>query len=90
MMFGTLEGIKQCHFPFGYIPFICLLKLFMIIFASRLIMTTHIEFTSETLGILKKERHVHPIPLVRRRLQAAVAKKPWPVQSEDSLIGGHL
>lgn len=33
-------------------------------------MTIHIEFTSETLGILKKERHTHPIPLVRRRLEA--------------------
>ncbi len=33
-------------------------------------MTMHIEFTSETLGILKKERHTHPIPLVRRRLEA--------------------
>ncbi|HEY8218822.1 MAG TPA: helix-turn-helix domain-containing protein [Methylobacter sp.] len=37
---------------------------------SRIIMTTHIEFTSETLGILKKERYAHPVPLVRRRLQA--------------------
>ena len=33
-------------------------------------MTIHIEFTSETLGILKKERRTHPIPLVRRRLEA--------------------
>ncbi|HEY8034817.1 MAG TPA: helix-turn-helix domain-containing protein [Methylobacter sp.] len=33
-------------------------------------MTTNIEFTSETLVILKKERLTHPLPLVRRRLQA--------------------
>jgi DNA-binding NarL/FixJ family response regulator len=33
-------------------------------------MTIPIEFTSETLDILKKERHTHPIPLVRRRLEA--------------------
>lgn len=33
-------------------------------------MTTHIEFTSEALDTLKKERHTHPLPLVRRRLQA--------------------
>jgi hypothetical protein len=33
-------------------------------------MTTHTEFTSETLALLKKERITHPIPLVRRRLEA--------------------
>ena len=33
-------------------------------------MAIHIEFTSETLGILKNERHTHSIPLVRRRLEA--------------------
>ena len=33
-------------------------------------MTTHIEFTSETLAILKHERRTHPLPLVRRRLEA--------------------
>lgn len=33
-------------------------------------MMMHIEFTPETLGVLKKERYTHPIPLVRRRLQA--------------------
>lgn len=37
---------------------------------TRFAMTTNIEFTSETLVILKKERHTHPLPLVRRRLQA--------------------
>jgi hypothetical protein len=34
-------------------------------------MTIHIEFTSETLEILKKEKHTHSIPLVRRRLEAS-------------------
>ncbi|MGZ4956923.1 MAG: helix-turn-helix domain-containing protein [Methylobacter sp.] len=33
-------------------------------------MTTHIEFTAEALNTLNKERHTHPLPLVRRRLQA--------------------
>ncbi len=33
-------------------------------------MTIHIEFSSETLEILKKERRSHPIPLVRQRLEA--------------------
>ena len=33
-------------------------------------MNIHIEFTSETLEILKKEKHTHPVPLVRRRLEA--------------------
>ncbi|MGZ5057028.1 MAG: helix-turn-helix domain-containing protein [Methylobacter sp.] len=32
--------------------------------------TTHIEFTSEALEALKKEKNTHPVPLVRRRLQA--------------------
>jgi DNA-binding NarL/FixJ family response regulator len=33
-------------------------------------MTTHIEFPSKALDTLKEERHTHPLPLVRRRLQA--------------------
>ncbi|MGZ4955198.1 helix-turn-helix domain-containing protein [Methylobacter sp.] len=33
-------------------------------------MTTHIEFTSEALETLKKEKNTHPVPLVRRRLEA--------------------
>jgi len=32
--------------------------------------TTHIEFTLEALDTLKQERYTHPLPLVRRRLQA--------------------
>jgi len=33
-------------------------------------MTTYIEFPSEVLATLKKERKTHPVPLVRRRLEA--------------------
>jgi hypothetical protein len=40
------------------------------LFGKNTTMTIQIEFTPETLGILKKERHTHPVPLVRRRLQA--------------------
>lgn len=51
-------------------------------------MTTHIEFTSETLNVLKKERHTHPLPLVRRRLQALWLKsRGLPNFKIASLVG---
>jgi DNA-binding NarL/FixJ family response regulator len=51
-------------------------------------MMTQIEFTSETLDTLKKERHTHPLPLVRRRLQALWLKsRGLPNYRIASLVG---
>jgi DNA-binding NarL/FixJ family response regulator len=51
-------------------------------------MTTAIEFTPETLSILNKERYVHPVPLVRRRLQALWLKsRGLPNQKIALLVG---
>lgn len=51
-------------------------------------MTTHIEFTPEILGILKKERQTHPIPLVRRRLEALWLKSRGLPNNKIALLVG--
>jgi transposase len=33
-------------------------------------MTTHLEFTEETLSVLNDERYSHPMPLVQHRMEA--------------------
>jgi len=33
-------------------------------------MTTHIEFTPDSIGVLNHERYHHPVPLVQRRMEA--------------------
>ncbi|MGZ4955389.1 MAG: helix-turn-helix domain-containing protein [Methylobacter sp.] len=50
--------------------------------------TTHIEFTSETLLILKKERNTHPVPLVRKRLQALWLKSRGLPNYKIALLAG--
>lgn len=51
-------------------------------------MTIHIKFTSETLESLKKERRTHPIPLVRRRLDALWLKSRGLSNYRISLLVG--
>jgi hypothetical protein len=51
-------------------------------------MTTHIEFTLETLEVLKKERHTHPVPLVRRRLEALWLKSRGVSNNRIALLVG--
>lgn len=51
-------------------------------------MTAHIEFTSETLDILKKERLTHPVPLVRRRLEALWLKSRGLPNNKIALLVG--
>jgi len=52
-------------------------------------MTTHIEFTAEALNTLKKERHAHPLPLVRR-LQALWLKSRGLPNYRIALFGRYL
>jgi len=51
-------------------------------------MTADIEFTPETLDILKKERQTHPIPLVRRRLEALWLKSRGLPNNKIALLVG--
>jgi len=50
--------------------------------------TTPIEFSSTALDTLKKERQTHPLPLVRRRLQALWLKSRGLPNERITLVVG--
>jgi DNA-binding NarL/FixJ family response regulator len=50
--------------------------------------TTPIEFPSNALDTLKKERQTHPLPLVRRRLQALWLKSRGLPNDRIALVVG--
>lgn len=58
------------------------------LFGKRIMMTADIEFTPETLDILKNERQTHPIPLVRRRLEALWLKSRGLPNNKIALLVG--